>query len=76
MLVATVFPTPEGIAMASAVYGLLAMLSVWTLVHAVRQIRKVVTTLFRMLLVLVFLAAIGAAAVGIIGHVWLAYGLA
>ncbi|MEU4575738.1 MULTISPECIES: hypothetical protein [Nonomuraea] len=76
MLVATVFPTPEGIAMASMVYGLLAMLSVWTLVYAVRQIRKVVTTLFRMLLVLVFLAALGLAAVGIIGHVWLAYGLA
>ncbi|MFB4290670.1 hypothetical protein ACBI99_23695 [Nonomuraea sp. ATR24] len=76
MLVATVFPTPEGIAMASMVYGLLAMLSVWTLVYAVRQIKKVVTTLFRMLLVLVFLAALGLAAVGIIGHVWLAYGLA
>jgi hypothetical protein len=79
MIITLVLPigmaTAEGTAMAIGVLYLAYMLSVGVLIYAVRQMARAVTTLFRILLGFVVLAALGTATVGVIGHIALALGL-
>ncbi|MFI7446404.1 hypothetical protein ACIBQX_02790 [Nonomuraea sp. NPDC049714] len=67
--------SPEGVAAARGFLYLCALLAIWALVLAVRQVARAVTTLLRILLVVTAIAALGAAAVAIIGQVALSIGL-
>jgi hypothetical protein len=67
--------SPVGVAAAQGVLYLLAMLAIWALVVSLRQMSRVVTTLLRVLLVVIAIAVLGAAAAAIIGQVALSTGL-
>jgi hypothetical protein len=71
---AMVVASPEGVNAARGALYVIAMISLWALLFALRQVSKVVSTLLRLTLVLIAVVAIGAVTVAIIAQVLLALG--
>ncbi|MEV0143437.1 MULTISPECIES: hypothetical protein [unclassified Nonomuraea] len=74
VVMATTVASPEGVTAARGVLYLLAAASFWLMIVLIRQASKVVSTLLRVLLVLIALAAFGTVAMAIIAQVALAVG--
>lgn len=66
--------SPEGVSAARGVLGLFAAVAFGAFVLALHQVKKVVTTLLRLLLVMIAVAAFGATAIAIIAQVYLIIG--